>query len=694
MYISSIHLTNWRSYRDAHFEFSAPSAKKKITLIGAMNGHGKTSLLLSLYLGLFGRFGLRHAEGFSGFSPGDLGGYRNAVSQFRRSTASPDEPTEIDLIISPSKSELRAGVAEVRIVRRWFFARDGRLKSGTNFEEAQLYEDGTPQNLELEDQAEARLEQLLFPASFMPAFLFDGEQAQTLISNSGEDGLKKSIEVLYGTKLIEEADITIKRYISQSRSRIGGSRTVSAQEKELNEKRSERERIDRKIAELTAQIGELQQQRFDLESKQERFREELSRLGGRNISRVRELAEEASRVDAELQTTERSLEQEANGIGLALGLSRLHKSIVNRLKAERLREHWEVSKQTTKDKEEEVIAIAVPEPAESDDLLGFLAHEIREKVKKRFKKALEQIYNPPPDGYADFYLLGHIAGEHRERALLQVSEIVGKQSSEIREVAQRIRSLRQQKRDAEANLSRLSNIPREAQKLSDELSALQEEHSAISSQLYTAEKERDNLKSVLRDLDRAIGALQDRLESLAPEQKRIAVAERVHRTLTSLSDALRPLALHRMEDTVSTHFRGIADSRFRKARIEFPEQSKPILRRRSEPDQLIETMGGFERRSFGIAFSLALAEFTRRRMPLVIDTPMGNADTEYRPRLLQGLARVDLDQIIILTHDAEVTGDLLERFRSQVQQTFLVEFDQGLKESVVYQDRFFDGMGE
>lgn len=43
----------------------------------------------------------------------------------------------------------------------------------------------------------------------------------------------------------------------------------------------------------------------------------------------------------------------------------------------------------------------------------------------------------------------------------------------------------------------------------------------------------------------------------------------------------------------------------------------------------------FEKRSFGIAFSLALAEITKRRIPLVIDTPLGNADSEYRPRTLK-----------------------------------------------------------
>ena len=98
---------------------------------------------------------------------------------------------------------------------------------------------------------------------------------------------------------------------------------------------------------------------------------------------------------------------------------------------------------------------------------------------------------------------------------------------------------------------------------------------------------------------------------------------------------------------------------------------------------------GFEKRSFGIAFSLALAEITRRRIPLIIDTPLGNADSEYRPRTLQALKNFDLDQVIILTHDEEVTPKLAETIKSATLQSFLVSFEGKAKGSVVQPDAYF-----
>ena len=103
-------------------------------------------------------------------------------------------------------------------------------------------------------------------------------------------------------------------------------------------------------------------------------------------------------------------------------------------------------------------------------------------------------------------------------------------------------------------------------------------------------------------------------------------------------------------------------------------------------------MRGFEKRSFGIAFSLALAEIIRRRIPLVIDTPLGNADSEYRPRTLEALTEFDLDQVIVLTHDEEVTPKLVERIRPKLLQTFLVEFQDRKSGSVVHSDRYFNSL--
>src|SRR5688572_12008023 len=63
MQLREVVLKNWRSYQAARFTFPVPTPRKKVMLVGAMNGTGKTSLLAALYLGLFGREAMFYVEG-------------------------------------------------------------------------------------------------------------------------------------------------------------------------------------------------------------------------------------------------------------------------------------------------------------------------------------------------------------------------------------------------------------------------------------------------------------------------------------------------------------------------------------------------------------------------------------------------------------------------------------------------------
>jgi DNA sulfur modification protein DndD len=140
MYLSKLQLKNWRSYADATFEFNEPTARKSVVLIGAMNGHWKTSFLVSLYLGLFGKFGLRHCEGFSRADGDDVSTYRQAIERYRRNVADPDDPSVIDITLTPTLGD--SDEEDVRVVRRWFFTGKNTAKSGESFEEVDIYVGG------------------------------------------------------------------------------------------------------------------------------------------------------------------------------------------------------------------------------------------------------------------------------------------------------------------------------------------------------------------------------------------------------------------------------------------------------------------------------------------------------------------------------------------------------------------------
>jgi DNA sulfur modification protein DndD len=286
-------------------------------------------------------------------------------------------------------------------------------------------------------------------------------------------------------------------------------------------------------------------------------------------------------------------------------------------------------------------------------------------------------------------LFAHVKGENRSRVLDKLAAVQTGVAVASKSAAKRVRDARDAFDEIKVKMERVQNLPQQTRDVRARLDSLNTANQELSRKLGILEGETKKFKADLHVLNEEIGRIQEELSRLGPEQQRIAVAERVSRALEAIQERLRSTTTGRLEEHVTKHFLKIADERFRGGKILLPAGSTPEFEWPTGERRALETISGFEKRSFGIGFSLALAEIIRRRIPLVIDTPLGNADSNYRPRTLKALTDCDLDQIIILTHDKEVTPDLVESLRPALLQTFLVEFrgkDQG---SVVHSGKYF-----
>ena len=690
MYLSRLYLQNWRTYADATFEFNEPTERRSVVLVGAMNGHGKTSFLISLYLGLFGRFGLRHCEGFGSVASDDIKSYRDALVKFRRNSADRDEPTVIDITLTASWRD--TDEEEVRIVRRWYFSGRNEPKQGNAFEEVDLYVGGRLQKSGNLDKdilvlAQERVEKYLFPAHVAPAFFFDGEQAQKLIETAGERGLKKAVEVMFGTKVIEELAETMTQYLSRVRQNTGGKRKTSEQQEVLEAKLHERKLLNEQIGKKQSDLQKLEADKDEKERERSELHEELARMGGSVNADAAAIHKRHLHAEREQTEAEKAIGDAVKQLGLSLAIFRLAPAIQNRLRMESKLEEWESLRRGTLGNREKVLDYALPDP---DPLLGNLAKEVVEKVRIRFCEALERIYNPPPTNCASEFLFGHVKGEARGRVLDLLAHAQSVDAVKTKAAAKRLRDAREALEDAKREMDRLQNLPQATRQIKERLEALNSQIQEDIRHVGGLENEIKSLKAQLHEINKQIGEIQEELARLGPEQQRIAVAERVCRALEDLQEQLTPTTTSRLEAHVTRHFVSIADRRFRNSTIHLATGEPPQIRfADGRPPLLLEVNSGFERRAFGIAFTLALAEITRRRLPLVIDTPLGNADSEYRPRTLKALAGFDLDQIIILTHDEEVTPALAETIKSQVCQKFLVEYKEAENLSVVHNGRYF-----
>lgn len=546
MYLSKLHLQNWRSYADATFTFNEPTEKRSVVLIGAMNGHGKTSFLISLYLGLFGKFGLRHCEGFGLLADEDYKSYRDAVSKFRRNSASSDEPTVIDITLTSSWRD--TDEEEIRIVRRWFFSGRNEPRQGDAFEEVDLYVGGRLQKGNLDkDQillTQERVEKHLFPPHVAPAFFFDGEQAQKLIETSGEDGLKRAVRVMFGTKVVEDLTETMRQYLARVRQNTGGKRKTSDQQVALESKLRERQTLNEQIAKKQSDLQKLEHDKDLKEQQRGRLHEDLARMGGTVNANAVQIQGKYVLAEKEQAEAEKALGETVKNLGLSLAVVCLAPAIRNRLKAEEQREGWENLMRGTIENRDKVLATAMPEP---DPLLGNLSSEIREKVRNRFGEALERIYNPPPFNCPDEYLLGHVKGEAKVRVLAQLAQAQSIESTRTKAAAKRLRDARESLEEAKRDAERLENLPKATKEIKEQIDGLNSLIQESIRHIGALENEIKVAKATLKELSKQIGEIQEELARLGPEQQRIAIAERVCRALEDLQEKLTPTTTARLE---------------------------------------------------------------------------------------------------------------------------------------------------
>src|SRR5207247_74822 len=111
--------------------------------------------------------------------------------------------------------------------------------------------------------------------------------------------------------------------------------------------------------------------------------EQLARLGGAGNADAAKIQAEYLTAERDQTDAEKALTGAVKSLGIALAMSRVAPSIVNRLKAEASLESWEGLKRGTVENKDKVVAAAMPEPPESDPLLGNLSNEVRQKVRDR-----------------------------------------------------------------------------------------------------------------------------------------------------------------------------------------------------------------------------------------------------------------------------------------------------------------------
>ena len=241
MWIKVIKLHNFKSYAHAEFHFPEPQHDKNIVLIGAVNGHGKTSLLEAIYLCLYGEEATPHLK------RAGIPTERKSYDGILKDALHHDVTLQMQKISQRSYTKMSVAMEimhtqnnGLRVERSWAYDTSrNRQPENDQLRMWRLDNENGHEAIKPENFKNALNDHAL-PFSYAPFFFFDGEKIVSQAETAGTGlWLKEGLEGLCGISLLGNLNTDLQKYISDC------LKGVSEQDKkELDKKEKELAALD------------------------------------------------------------------------------------------------------------------------------------------------------------------------------------------------------------------------------------------------------------------------------------------------------------------------------------------------------------------------------------------------------------------------------------------------------------------
>ncbi len=664
MWISKLELNNFKSYYFQSFNFPQPEREGNLTLIGGMNGFGKTTLLEALYLCLYGADAMPHL-GRAGLKPTEeRKGYptflERALNGQALSLGKDNMSVKVQALSDPSEG--------FEITRRWFFTKRGDW----NGEEEILLQEisgGVSRPIDSVHLTEL-LDQRFVPAHLAPFFFFDGEEVKTLANRNRIEQIKTGMEGLLGVVLLRGMQKRLEQYQANNRYRSGNSTVDEEKYKELAEKL---ERDEQKLDELNGQKQELERELDAAKAKRDELMGRIMGLGGGSgdIATAGDIVRQQGLVKTQLAECERQMEDALAG---KLPFHLIHKDCTDLLK-EQLRQEikrrkWDARKESMEPEKERFIAsfFKAAEPA----ITPPLEDGQMDAVLGRLNVAWESLFYPPPSDCAKAIVHDYLSDERRESVLAMTEKLrIGAQ--EIRLLVTKKESLQRELRELEKRWAKIDGVERDGT-----LARINQELAGVSATIDQKERSRGDLERQIRsqeatiDQDRAIySRIHEQIVKASPAKSNISKAQRVRDLIDELIPSLYALKTKQLGAAMTSAYKQLAHkSQVDKIVIEETGASRLLARDNTEIN--FDRSAG-ENQLFATALLAGLAEVSGIEAPLVVDTPLARLDSEHRKNILNFWTSQKKRQVILLAQDEEIDADMFKSISGSVGKSYLLE---------------------
>lgn len=658
MIFEEIVLENFGVFRGRQsLNLDPKSPEKPIVLIGGLNGGGKTTMLDALQLVLYGRLARCSNRG-------NLA-YDEFISRCVHRGIQITDPMSLQLRFR----RLVQGEEQRYSVRRWW-----DLGGEVPVEHVEVSVNGVADAVLTEawpEQVEA-----ILPQGLSALFFFDGEKIEELATpRSAANVLSTAISSLLGLEVVDR----LSTDLSVLNRRKLGEAATDTEKAEIQAAEVEVRTLEKMIEETegirAGEQNEVDRALHEMGDAEERHRRE----GGVLLDRQQALTTELQAAKARSDGARAEFWHQAGG---AAPLELVHTQL-QAILTQATREH---------------------QHAEAATLSKSL--EVRDaQILSRFKRVWR-------DASAAKWLDSLLADDRRKRKpkghfkpYLGLDETGRVQIAHLLETV--LPSVRKRTKELEVeagkagesitNLERKQTTIPEKETVSNTARLLRERQATLELARSKLAVTDSKLAQFRRDVELKQSALIRLLEKdvgeklkQADDQRLLAHATRVRKTLTSFREAIVRRHVARIEHLVLECFQKVLHKTSLVTEIRIDPQTYALTLYGGDHKLLLpERLSAGERQLLAIALLWGLARAAGRALPTIIDTPLGRLDAAHRRHLIDRYFPVASHQVVLLATDSEINGEYHRALSRSISREYTLAHDSEHRCTVV-EDGFFN----
>lgn len=647
MIIKRLTLNNFGVYAGQNsFEFTSD---KPIVLVGGMNGRGKTTFLEAILLALYGSNSIAYKE--SNYST--YGKYLR--SYINKSSWSQQASVELEFVMSESTGR------EYVINRKWDSLSRRTAETITVKENGQ-YSEFLTKNW-------AMFIENVLPSALSSFYFFDGEKIAELAVDDTNVQMKESIRSMLGISVLDVLKNDLGRVLRKSSKKTSHGRAGM----DLEELRQKKEELEIALQKTNKDIEKITQDVAKKQNEIEELHHQYELKGGDVIEQRKALMQKRSDLLAEIDQNQ-ALLIDASADALPLVLV---KDLILDIKLQAEDEHNDLIMQQAMGQ----IEILLQE------------YSVHHTESYPHNKAFVNFVKEMSEAAATEPLYG--VSDH---ALFQlnslIEEILTQVTSSTKQLLERKGALQKNLDEVESYLS-LDINEKVLSELFTDIREQELELVQLNVELTSKQQERTTINGALMavssEFSKAVEAYLANEELLDDFDRMMRYSNIALHIAEEFTVELQKRKTGVLADTITACYKKLANKKNLIQKIVMDPRSLDIaylddLGKNVSKDSL----SAGEKQLMVIAILWALAICSKKKLPVIIDTPLSRLDSMHRTSLVTTYFPQASEQTIILSTDSEIDHTYYNMMKESVGDEFTLSYSEETKSTTILKGYFQD----